>query len=275
MKSIYNKVSYDLSVIFTKTYSTSFSKSISHLGKSLQAPVYAIYGFVRLADEIVDSFHDHDKKKLFEDFVENVNSALKEKISLNPLLNSFQETVHKYSIERELIDTFLHSMEMDLTEKNYDREKFNTYVLGSAEVVGLMCLRVFLNGDDKTYHALKPSAMKLGAAYQKINFLRDMKADFEGMGREYFPGLELKNFDENKKKLIEIEIEADFKEGLSGILKLPASSGFGVYLSYMYYFSLFRKIQKTPASILLTKRIRISNFKKYGLYLKSYFKYKL
>jgi len=275
MKSHYDKVSYDLSRLFTEAYSTSFSLGISRLGKPLQAPVYAIYGFVRLADEIVDSFHDHDKQDLFNRFCKDVDKALDEKISLNPLLNSFQEVVHKYGIEKDLIDTFLKSMEMDLTEKKYDRESFNTYVLGSAEVVGLMCLRVFVNGDERSYQTLKPLGMSLGAAYQKINFLRDIKADFEGMGREYFPCFKLENFDDEKKREIEQEIETDFKVGLSGIKNLPDSSAFGVYLSYVYYYSLFNKIRKTPASVLITKRIRIPDFLKFLLMLKASLKFKL
>jgi len=275
MKSHFDKVSYDLSRLFTNAYSTSFSLGISRLTKELQAPVYAIYGFVRLADEIVDSFHDYDKVNLFMRFRLEVDKALEEKISLNPLLNSFQEVVHKYNIEKELIDTFLNSMEMDLTEKEYDREKFNAYVLGSAEVVGLMCLRVFVSGDEKTYQSLKPLGMSLGAAYQKINFLRDIKADFEGMGREYFPCFKLEQFEDSHKKLFEKEIKRDFKIGLDGIKKLPDSSAFGVYLSYVYYYSLFKKIRRTPASVLVTKRIRISDPFKFILMLNAYFKYKL
>ncbi len=275
MKSHYDKVSYDLSRLFTNAYSTSFSMGIKRLGKEHQAPVYAIYGFVRLADEIVDSFHDFNKEELFNRFCNEVDKALIEKISLNPLLNSFQEVVHKYNIERDLIDTFLQSMEMDLTEKKYNREQFNAYVLGSAEVVGLMCLKVFLNGDEKSYQSLKPLGMSLGAAYQKINFLRDIKADFEGMGREYFPCFKLETFDEKTKRDIESEIEIDFQRGLSGIKKLPPSSGFGVYLSYVYYYTLFKKIKRTPAEVLITKRIRIPNFIKILLMLKADIKYKV
>ncbi|MCB8995054.1 MAG: squalene/phytoene synthase family protein [Bacteroidales bacterium] len=274
MKIIYDNVSYKVSKLFTEAYSTSFGLGISRLGEELRMPVYAIYGFVRLADEIVDSFHDYNKEELFKRFCLEVDRALEEKISLNPILNSFQEVVHKYHIEKELIDTFLRSMEMDLTEKQYDRESFNTYVLGSAEVVGLMCLRVFVNGDEKSYQELKPLGMSLGAAYQKINFLRDIKADFEGMGREYFPCFKLENFDDKEKGYIEKEIERDFKTGLQGIRKLPASSAFGVYLSYVYYYSLFERIRKTPASVLITKRIRIPDFVKYLLMLKANFMYK-
>jgi phytoene/squalene synthetase len=275
MKSTYDNVCYDLSKRFTEAYSTSFSLGISKLSQELRAPVYAIYGFVRLADEIVDSFHNHNKENLFMRFRLEVDKAIQEKISLNPLLNSFQEVVHKYSIEKELIDTFLQSMEMDLTEKTYDRAKFNAYVLGSAEVVGLMCLRVFINGDESSYQSLKSLGMRLGAAYQKINFLRDIKADFEGMGREYFPCFKLEKFDDKHKKEIEKEIEEDFKTGLEGIKRLPASSAYGVYLSYVYYYKLFSKIKRTPASVLITKRIRVSDFRKFVLMLKAWFKYSI
>lgn len=275
MKSHYDKVSYNLSKLFTEAYSTSFSLGISRLSNDLRPPVYAIYGFVRLADEIVDSFHEYDKENLFSRFRIEVDKALEEKISLNPLLNSFQEVVHRFGIEKDLIDTFLASMEMDLTEKKYDRDKFNTYILGSAEVVGLMCLRVFVNGDEQKYNSLRPLGMSLGAAYQKINFLRDIKADFEGMGREYFPCFKLESFNEIQKKDIEKEIEQDFKTGLKGIKLLPGGAAFGVYLSYVYYYSLFKKIRRTPASVLVTRRIRIPDLVKFLLMIKAYFKYKL
>lgn len=275
MKSLYDKVSYDLSESLTKSYSTSFSLGIRFLSVELRAPIYAIYGFVRLADEIVDTFHDYDKVKLFMRFKESLNLALEEKISVNPLLNSFQEVVYKYNIEWELIEAFLNSMEMDLDNKEYNRKDFNKYVLGSAEVVGLMCLHVFVNGDQKTYEELKPMGMKLGAAYQKINFLRDIKADFDEMGRSYFPCIDLTNFTEADKELIEREIESDFKEGLNGIGKLPPGSRLGVYLSYVYYYKLFKKIRRMPAGEVRKKRIRISDLRKYFLLAGSYFKFKL
>ncbi|MGC9342866.1 MAG: phytoene/squalene synthase family protein [Bacteroidales bacterium] len=275
MKSLYDKVSYDLSKSLTKSYSTSFSLGIRFLGKELRNPIYAIYGFVRLADEIVDTFHDYDKEKLFQRFKENLDMALEDRISVNPLLNSFQEVVHKYNIERELIDAFLHSMEMDLNKKDYTRQDFDEYVLGSAEVVGLMCLHVFVNGDEEEYRRLKPMGMKLGAAYQKINFLRDLAADFDNMGRTYFPGVDLTNFNEEDKAIIEEEIDEDFMEGLAGIKQLPASSKLGVYLSFVYYYKLFQKIRGLPAKEVRKKRIRISDLRKYGLLLNTYLKFRL
>jgi len=274
MNSLYDLISFKSSRIITTSYSTSFSLGIKSLAKELRDPIYAIYGFVRLADEIVDTFHDHDKEKLFYRFKEDVDLALSEKISLNPVLHSFQFVVNKYSIDRELIDAFMHSMEMDLFKTDYDRKNFEKYVLGSAEVVGLMCLKVFLNGDGKEYLQLKPAAMKLGAAYQKINFLRDLRADFHDMGRSYFPNIDLSQFTESDKQIIENEIENDFQEGLEGIRLLPSSSRFGVYLSFIYYYNLFRKIRKLPAEKIITKRIRISNARKYLILLNSYFKFK-
>ena len=275
MKSLYDDVSVQLSKKLTNAYSTSFSMGIRSLAKELRDPIYAIYGFVRIADEIVDSFHDYDKEKLFKRFLADVDLSLKEKISLNPVLNSFQHVVHKYNIEYELIETFLNSMEMDLDKKKYNREKFDEYVLGSAEVVGLMCLRVFVGGDETKYQELKPSAMRLGAAYQKINFLRDLNADFNHMGRSYFPGIDLANFTDSNKKTIEAEIAEDFSEGLKGIFKLPSSSRIGVYLSYIYYFKLFKKIQRLPAKTIAKKRIRIPNLRKYLLLINTYIKYRL
>jgi phytoene/squalene synthetase len=274
MKSLYDKVSYDLSKSLTKSYSTSFSLGIRFLGKELRNPIYAIYGFVRLADEIVDTFHDYDKEKLFQRFKENLDMALEDRISVNPLLNSFQEVVHKYNIEGELIDAFLHSMEMDLNKKDYTRQDFDEYVLGSAEVVGLMCLHVFVNGSEEDYQRLKPMGMKLGAAYQKINFLRDLAADFDNMGRTYFPGIDLTSFSEEDKAKIEKEIDEDFMEGLNGIKKLPSSSKLGVYLSFVYYYKLFQKIRRLPAKEVRKKRIRISDLRKYGLLLNTYLKFR-
>lgn len=275
MKELYDRVSYDLSRELTKSYSTSFSLGIRFLGQELRDPIYAIYGFVRLADEIVDTFHDYDKEKLFSRFKESLDLALSDRISVNPILNSFQAVVHKYNIERELIDQFLYSMEMDLSQKDYDREDFDKYVLGSAEVVGLMCLHVFVNGNDKEYKKLKPMGMKLGAAYQKINFLRDLAADFDNMGRTYFPEVDLTNFTEDDKRIIEEEIESDFMEGLSGIKLLPPSSKLGVYLSFVYYYKLFQKIRHLPAKEVRKRRIRISDMRKYFLLMNTYFKFRL
>ena len=275
MKSLYDKVSYDLSESLTKSYSTSFSIGIRFLDKELRAPIYAIYGFVRLADEIVDTFHDYDKEKLFRRFQESLDLALEDRISVNPILNSFQEVVHKFNIDREWIDTFMGSMEMDLEQKEYDPKEFKKYVLGSAEVVGLMCLHVFVNGDKQKFEELKPMGMKLGAAYQKINFLRDLNADFEGMGRTYFPCIDLSNFTEEDKKFIEKEIESDFKTGLEGIKKLPKASRMGVYLSYIYFYKLFKKIRRLPAEEVRKRRIRISDLRKYFLLMNTYFMFKL
>lgn len=275
MKEIFDKVSYSISKELTKNYSTSFSLGIRFLAKSVRDPIYAIYGFVRLADEIVDSFHDYDKNELFNRFKEDLQFAMENKISLNPLLNSFQEVAHKYHIEDEMVNQFLYSMEMDLQKKAYDRNSFNLYVLGSAEVVGLMCLKVFCNGNDKEYSRLKPYGKKLGAAYQKINFLRDMGADFTLMGRSYFPGIDLNEFNEKNKALIEKEIDDDFSMGMKGILMLPSSAALGVYLSYVYYYSLFKKIRSLPAEKILSKRIRISNTKKYFLLIRSYMHFRL
>jgi 15-cis-phytoene synthase len=275
MKSLYDKVSFRLSEIVTKSYSTSFSMGIKSLSEELRDPIYAIYGFVRLADEIVDSFHEYDKRLLFERFKKDVDLSLKEKISLNPVLNSFQSVVNEYKIDYELIEAFMASMEMDLDKKEYDREKFDKYVLGSAEVVGLMCLKVFVMGQEEKYQELKPLGMRLGAAYQKINFLRDLKADFDEMGRSYFPDINLNHFSEEDKKIIEQEIEEDFKEGYKGLLMLPKSSRMGVYLSYIYYYNLFKKIRKLSSKKVISKRIRISDSFKYMLLISSYIKYKL
>lgn len=275
MKELYDKVSIKCSRITTRSYSTSFSLGIRCLHRDLRDPICAIYGFVRFADEIVDSFHDFEKEKLLERFKNETYQAIEEKISLNPILNSFQNTVHQYSIDLELIDQFLYSMEMDLTEKEYDQEMYETYILGSAEVVGLMCLKVFLNGDQDEYVRLKPYAMKLGSAFQKINFLRDLRADYVGMGRTYFPNLEIGEFDEENKRLIEEDIEADFKMGYEGIKKLPKRARFGVYLAYVYYYSLFKKIKKTPPTHVMSRRIRIRNRYKFSLLFYSYFRHRL
>ena len=275
MKALYDEVSYDLSKNLTKSYSTSFSLGIRFLAPGLRDPIYAIYGFVRLADEIVDTFHDYDKEKLFLRFKENVDLALEDRISVNPLLNSFQQVVHKYNIERELIDAFLYSMEMDLDKEDYDREDFDRYVLGAAEVVGLMCLHVFVNGEEEKYKHLKPMGMRLGAAYQKINFLRDLAADYDNMGRSYFPEVDLSNFTEEDKAVIEDEIEEDFMEGLKGIKQLPAGSRLGVYLSFVYYYRLFQKIRGLPAVEVRKKRIRLSNLRKYFLLLNTYLRFRL
>ncbi len=275
MKQLYDKVSIKCSRITTRSYSTSFSLGIQCLNKSLRDPIYSIYGFVRFADEIVDTFHEYDKQKLFNRFKEDTYQAIEEKISLNPILNSFQTTVNHFSIEKELIDLFLRSMEWDLTEKVYDSNGYKDYILGSAEVVGLMCLRVFCKGDDAEYQKLKPHAMSLGSAFQKINFLRDLNADYVGMGRTYFPGLELDRFDDHNKKLIEASIEKDFHDGYLGILKLPRAARFGVYVAYVYYLALFKKIKNTPPELVIQSRIRIRNRHKVRLLAYSFFKHQL
>lgn len=275
MKALYDQVSLRCSKLVTRSYSTSFSLGIRLLSSELHDPIYAIYGFVRLADEIVDTFHDFDKSELLNRFREDTYRAIDERISLNPILNSFQEAVHRYNIERELIDAFLHSMEMDLDDREYDQKSFEEYILGSAEVVGLMCLRVFVDGDETEYQSLKAPAMKLGAAFQKVNFLRDLKSDYEKLGRSYFPQVNLERFDHMSKQEIEKDIEADFTDALDGIRQLPSKARFGVYLAYVYYTRLFEKIRNTEPMVILQERVRIPNTKKYGLMLGSYFKYRM
>lgn len=269
MKSLFDHVSVECSKLTTRAYSTSFSLGIGFLGKEIRHPIYAIYGFVRFADEIVDTFEGFDKASLLSEFKADTYRAIERKISLNPILNAFQETVHRYNIGHELIETFLQSMEMDLEKMEYTPEKYQTYILGSAEVVGLMCLHVFCNGDLKLYNELKPHAMRLGAAFQKVNFLRDIKADYQGLGRIYFPQMDMSNFTEEVKKEIEDEIDLDFKEALIGIKKLPSSSRGGVYLAYVYYRSLFKKIKRVAPAEVLNKRIRVSNPQKFGLMINS------
>jgi phytoene synthase len=269
MKQLFDKLSLECSRITTKRYSTSFSLGILFLHKSMRAPVYSIYGFVRLADEIVDSFHDYDKKYLLETFSEQTDDSIENKISLNPILNSFQDVVHKYGIPKELINAFIRSMKMDLEKTDYDAEGYQQYIFGSAEAVGLMCLSVFTDGNIELYEELKPYAMRLGSAFQKVNFLRDVKADNVELGRTYFPGVDLENFSLPDKRNIEQDIEYDFKEALTGILKLPESSRRGVFLAYYYYQMLFNKIKSLPPTRILNERIRIPNYEKYFLLLKS------
>ena len=275
MKSLFDEVSAACSKITTKKYSTSFSLGILFLDKKMRGPVYSIYGFVRFADEIVDSFHGYDKKSLLQHFRNETYTAIENKISLNPILNSFQYVVNQYGIKMEWISSFLDSMEMDLHKQNYNNESYNKYILGSAEVVGLMCLHVFTEGDEKLFAQLKPYAMKLGAAFQKVNFLRDIKADNEDLGRTYFPDVNLKNFNTHDKLKIEKEIESDFAEALTGIKMLPAGSRKGVYLAYYYYNVLFKKIKKMPAQRIMNERVRISNFQKLILMFKSNLRHQL
>jgi phytoene/squalene synthetase len=254
----------------TKAYSTSFSLGILGLDKKYHDPIYAIYGFVRFADEIVDSFEGYPQKELLERFWKDTHLALDEKISLNPILNSFQQVVNTFEIDRDLIETFLKSMEMDLYKNDYDEAGYKAYILGSAEVVGLMCLKVFVDGSEERYQTLKKPAMQLGSAFQKINFLRDLHADYKKLGRTYFPGVDLNNFNESVKTEIEADIDIDFMAGYQGIKQLPKGARFGVYIAYVYYYSLFKKIKKTHCDIILSQRVRISNKRKYGLFLSSY-----
>jgi 15-cis-phytoene synthase len=273
-KQLFDKVSIRTSRMTTRAYSTSFSLGIFCLKSEYRDPIYALYGWVRFADEIVDSFHDFDKKTLLERFRKETYQAIEEGISLNPILNSFQHTVNTYKIEKELTDTFLRSMEWDLSKTVYDEQGMKEYILGSAEVVGLMCLRVFCKGNDALYQQLKPAAMSLGSAFQKVNFLRDLKADFS-MGRVYFPELELDHLNEENKQQIESSIQQDFDNALIGIKNLPKGARFGVYVAYVYYVSLFKKIQNSPSEIVLNNRIRVRNRHKIRLLAYSYVKHQL
>ncbi|MBA3707187.1 MAG: phytoene/squalene synthase family protein [Bacteroidetes bacterium] len=273
MKDLYNEVCYKCSKLVTNNYSTSFSLGVSLLHRDFILPIHAIYGFVRFADEIVDSFHTHNKKELLERFIKETHDAIDQKISLNPILHSFQDTVNKYNIDITLIDTFLKSMQMDLAGTSYNKEGYEEYILGSAEVVGLMCLKIFVDGNQQQYLELKHDAMKLGSAFQKIYFLRDLKSDYHTLGRAYFPGFELEKFNAGTKKEIEADIQKDFDAGLRGIKKLPKKARLGVYLAYIYYLSLFKKIQNTAPEEVINTRIRINDSKKYMLLLGSYLKY--
>jgi phytoene/squalene synthetase len=275
MKNIFDNLSHEMSTLTTKKYSTSFSLGISFLKKDLQKPIYAVYGFVRFADEIVDSFHNFDKAELLADFKKQTYEAIEKGISLNPILNSFQWAVNKYNIPLHLIETFLASMEMDLESEtaSFDQSKYEQYILGSAEVVGLMCLKIFVRGDETAYEKLKDSAMKLGSAFQKINFLRDLKADYQDLGRTYFPGINMEDFSSAVKQEIEEDIAKDFHEGYQGIIQLPKDARFGVYMAYIYYYKLFTKIKATSAETILNERIRIPNNKKYSLFVFSYLRH--
>ncbi len=276
MKDIFDKVSYKCSENVTKTYSTSFSLATRLLSEKIRKDIYNIYGFVRFADEIVDSFHNFNKSELFNSFAEDLDKALLNKISLNPILNSFQHTYHKYSIDRELVDSFMKSMRMDLKKKKYSTVKeYKEYIYGSADVVGLMCLKVFVQGNEKQFQKLKINAMKLGSAFQKVNFLRDIKADQENLKRSYFPNTQFNNLSELEKNTIINEIEDDFKLGLQGIKELPIVAKFGVFIAYRYYNQLLKKLKKTPATEIINKRIRVPNLKKLELLTRSYVKYQL
>ena len=275
MKQIFDNLSQDMSKMTTRRYSTSFSLGIRFLNKDLHKPIYSIYGFVRFADEIVDSFDGFDKSSLLAEFKKDTYAAIKNKISLNPILNAFQWVVNTYKVPHELIETFMNSMEMDLDKKVYDKETYEKYILGYAEVVGVMCLKIFVGGDETEYERLKMNAMKFGSAFQKINFLRDLNDDFNELGRTYFPGINMNDFNNIVKKEIEADIEKDFKLGYEGILMLPKQARFGVYMAYKYYFKLFKKIKRTKAERILEERVRIPNRKKARILVTSYVRHNL
>ncbi len=276
MKAIFDTVSYSCSKIVTNSYSTSFSLASKMLSDSIRQDIYNIYGFVRFADEIVDTFHEYNKEELFNDFEQEMYKAIENKISLNPILNAFQKTVHQYNIQPELYEAFMKSMRLDLHKTDYLTDaEYKEYIYGSADVVGLMCLKVFVKGNEEKYNDLKDSAMHLGSAFQKVNFLRDLKADYEDLNRTYFPNTDLHKLDEASKQRIIKEIEEDFDKGLSGILKLPVEAKFGVYTAFIYYKKLLNKLKKTPSLEIKNTRIRVPNYQKFGLLAKSYFDYRL
>lgn len=276
MKAHFDNVCYACSELVTKRYSTSFSLATRMLSKDIRPHIYNIYGFVRFADEIVDSFHDYSKEKLFNRFAEDLEGALEDKISLNPILNAFQHTYHTFEIPKELVDAFMKSMRLDLHKTEYlTSEEYKTYIYGSADVVGLMCLKVFLGGDQIAYDTLKTSAMALGSAFQKVNFLRDLKADYESLGRTYFPDANLEALDEVSKDAIIQEIDADFEAGFNGIKQLPRNARFGVYTAYRYYKRLLDRLKKTPPMEIKNKRIRVPNYEKAQLLAQSYIDIKL
>lgn len=276
MKELFDTVSFKCSKLVTKSYSTSFSLAVYMLSPSIRDAIYSIYGFVRFADEIVDSFHGYEKEYLINDFEKEYYKSYQAGISLNPILNSFQHTVKEYNISDDLIQAFMKSMKLDLVKQNYEsQEEYNEYIYGSADVVGLMCLKVFVKGNEEKYNQLKSEAMRLGSAFQKVNFLRDLKDDNLILNRNYFPGVDLKSFDENSKKAIIAEIEEDFRIAYQGILKLPIEAKFGVYTAYVYYKKLLNKLEHTPSHKIGNARIRVSNYTKFGLLAKSFVSYKL
>ncbi|AEE19929.1 phytoene/squalene synthase family protein [Dokdonia sp. 4H-3-7-5] len=276
MKSLFDTVSRSCAKVVTQSYSTSFASATKMLAPSIRQDIYNIYGFVRFADEIVDSFHDYDKALLFERFNQDLKNALEDKISLNPILNAFQETVHKFAIEQEHIDAFMKSMRLDLTKSDYLTDaEYREYIYGSADVVGLMCLTVFVQGDKEQYESLKESAMSLGSAFQKVNFLRDLKADFEGLSRTYFPDTNLHELDEASKQSIIADIEEDFAKGLAGINRLPIEAKFGVYTAFRYYKKLLTKLKKVPSAEIKNTRVRVPDYVKASLLARSYVKYRL
>ncbi|CCG52900.1 Phytoene synthase [Flavobacterium indicum GPTSA100-9 = DSM 17447] len=276
MKALFDSVSFDCSTKVTKAYSTSFSTAVKMLGPSIRQDIYNIYGFVRFADEIVDSFHDFNKEELLLKFERDLKEALFDKISLNPILNSFQHTVNKYEIDYELIEAFMKSMKQDLIQNEYEtREDYEAYIYGSADVVGLMCLQVFVNGDKKKYEELKAGAMRLGSAFQKVNFLRDLKDDFEKLNRSYFPNTDLNYLNEHSKKEIIEDIENDFEVAFESIKKLPIEARFGVYTAYRYYKRLLKKLKNTPSTEIKNTRIRVPDYQKIELLARCYVKYRL
>jgi phytoene/squalene synthetase len=276
MKSLFDTVSFKCSKLVTKNYSTSFSLAVHMLAPSIREAIYSIYGFVRFADEIVDSFHDYDKEQLINDFEKEYYKAIEIGISLNPILNSFQHTVKQYNITDDLIQAFLKSMKLDLIKSDYNTQtEYEDYIYGSADVVGLMCLKVFVSGKEKKYEQLKSEAMRLGSAFQKVNFLRDLKDDNLVLNRNYFPGINLNSFDENAKNTIIAEIEEDFRIAYQGIVKLPIEAKFGVYTAFVYYKKLLKKLKNTPYHQIGNSRIRVSNYTKAGLLAQSFVTYKL
>lgn len=275
MMELFDQTTFECSKLVTQRYSTSFTLGIKTLDKKFRLPIYAIYGYVRYADEIVDTFHSYDKRKLLENFKNQTYQSIEQKISFNPILHSFQLVVNKYQIDPELIDAFLNSMELDLDKTSYDKRGYDEYIYGSAEVVGLMCLKVFCENDEDLYLSLVGPAKKLGAAFQKVNFMRDIKSDYEDRGRIYFPGVDFDHFSKLAKEKIEAEIQNDFDEALKGIMKLPKGAKLGVYLAYRYYLKLFRKIKQLPASRVKQERIRIADSRKMGILFSTYIQHGL
>ncbi|MCB2408189.1 phytoene/squalene synthase family protein [Hymenobacter lucidus] len=273
--ALFDQTSLACSKLITKRYSTSFTLGIRTLDPRFHLPVYAVYGFVRWADEIVDTFHDYDKAALFADFRRQTDEALAGGLSLNPVLHSFQLMVRRYGIDREFIDAFLKSMEMDLEDRSYHQSMYEEYIYGSAEVVGLMCLRIFCEGDAALFEKLQEPARRLGSAFQKVNFLRDIRSDYEERGRVYFPGVSYERFDDAVKREIEADIRADFEAGYAGIVQLPRAARLGVYLAYVYYLKLFHKIRQLPAARILGERVRVPDNTKLLLLMGSYFRYRL
>ncbi|AWV99015.1 phytoene/squalene synthase family protein [Arcticibacterium luteifluviistationis] len=276
MKQLFDELSLQSSKLVTKKYSTSFSLAVGLLSPTIRPAIYNIYGFVRLADEIVDSFHDYPKEDLFNRFEEDYYHAIKDGISLNPILNAFQKTVKEYDIDPEHVAAFMNSMRADLEKQKYEtRKEIDTYIYGSADVVGLMCLKVFVKGDHEKYSLLKDSAMSLGSAFQKVNFLRDLKDDYEILNRSYFPNIDLRNITQSQKEEIVREIKSDFEKAYSGIVKLPLEARMGVYVAYRYYNRLLYKLEKTPSENIMNERIRVSDLRKLAILGDCYIRFRL